>query len=363
MPRITRGNALLLGLVAAVVSSALLVFCGVPEAPFAAHDDAGAAGGAGAGGGNGHTGGAPGSGGRSEGGSSGLGDLTIENYPHIDGSTSTLPLARVIACELLGVSYRWMPGIGDEGTSEIVPVATRPEQEPLASAIQQRIVHNKTHQAYVNLVDKTADLILVANTASEEEAAYAAGQGVTLDSRPVALDALVILVNSANTVSALTKDQIRRIFMGQITRWSEVGGANQAIAPYVRPKNSGSEQLMDSIVMHGLTMPTWPEDRTIKFMGALIDKIKSDPLAIGFSVYYYVTYQYSGVGHRVVDVEGIKPTADTIKLHAYPFVADVWVVVRTDLDPGSLAHQLRDWLLQPDGQRVVERSGYVPLQR
>ena len=100
--------------------------------------------------------------------------VTIDKYPLVDGSTSTLPLARVIACELLGLSFKWEPGIGDEGTAEIVPVASSPAQQSLADAVMARIVHQKTHQAYLNLVDRVADLILVANPPSDEEAAYAA---------------------------------------------------------------------------------------------------------------------------------------------------------------------------------------------
>jgi len=289
-------------------------------------------------------------------------DLTLENYPHIDGSTSNLPLARVIACELFGVSYEWMPHMGSEGEAEIVPVAKSADQEVLAQGIQSLIIHNKTHQAYLNLVDRKADLILVANEPSPDEAAYASHAGVTLDARPIALDALVILNNVANPLTALTTQQIRGIFLGDITQWSEVGGGPEPIHPYVRPENSGSQQLFESIVMAGETLPPWPEDQTPKFMGALVNEIAYDPLAVGYSVYYWVTYQYPVAGYRVLAVDGTGPTSATIASGAYPFVAPVWAVTRADLDTGCLAHQLRDWLLTAEGQAVVAKSGYVPVQ-
>jgi phosphate transport system substrate-binding protein len=286
--------------------------------------------------------------------------VTIDTYPSVDGSTSNLPLARLIACELLGLSYRWQPGMGSEGEAEIVPVATTPEEEVLAARIMEKIVHNRTHAAYTRLVDGEADLILVANPPSPDERAYAEAAGVTLVAEPIALDALVIIVNAENGVSALTTSQIRSIFMGEITTWNEVGGAPEEIHPYVRPENSGSQQLMNEIVMGGLTMPAWPPDRTIGFMGALIDAVRADPLAIGYSVYYWVTYQYPSGGYRVLTVDGVAPTAATIDARAYPFNAPVLMVTRADLDPASLAGQMREWLLTPDGQEVVGRSGYVP---
>lgn len=289
--------------------------------------------------------------------------VSIETYPRVDGSTSTLPLARVIACELLGVPYRWEPAAGEEGEAVIVPYGSTPEQQSLATSIAERIVHNRTHDAYVNLVAGRADLILVANPPSDEERAYASARAVTLELRPVALDALVVLVNSANPVTGLSAEQVRRIFMGQTTRWSDVGGGADEIHPYVRPHNSGSQQLMDAIVMQGQVMPTWPVDRTVAYMGGLIDRIKTDPLAIGYSVYYFVTYQYPGAGYRALAMDGVAPDATTIASRRYPFVAEVWAVTRSDLAGTAPARRFRDWLLTSDGQRVVGRSGYVPATR
>lgn len=287
--------------------------------------------------------------------------VTLESYPKIDGSTSTLPLARVIACELLGIGYRWEQGIGSEGEAGIVPAAATPAQEPLAAAIAQRIVHSRTHQAYLNLVDGTADVILVANPPSPEEAAYAQSRGVSLVQRSIALDALVMIAHATNPVTSLSAEQIRGVFSARITQWRELGGGDGEIHPYVRPENSGSQQLMNAIVMGSVPMAAWPADRTPAFMGALIDNVMRDPLALGYSVYYFVTYQYVSAGYRVLAVDGVAPTATTIGARRYPFTAPVLAVVRADLAPTTLAYQLRDWLLTADGQRVVARSGYVPV--
>jgi phosphate transport system substrate-binding protein len=224
----------------------------------------------------------------------------------------------------------------------------------------EHVFHNATHQAYLNLVDGAADLIFVANPPSEDVLAYADAAGVTLEWKPLALDALVILINTSNAVRDLTVDQIRSIFMAEITRWNEVGGNNCEIHPYVRPINSGSQQLFNAIVMEGLTMPEWPEDRTIGWMGALINNIIKDELSIGYSVYYYVNYQIPST-ELVVEVNGVTPSAETIASGEYPFGAPVLAVIRSDLDPGSLAHRLHDWLLTTYGQNVVGYSGYVPL--
>lgn len=171
----------------------------------------------------------------------------------------------------------------------------------------------------------------------------------------------MIIVNQANPVSGLTTDQIQQIYMARIGDWGEVGGEPGPIHPYVRPVNSGSQQLFDAIVMQGQPMAYWPEDRRPAFMGALIDMIRADPQAIGYSVFYWVTYQYPSTGYVVLPVDGVPPTATTIGDGRYPFASEVWVVTRANLDPQSLAGQLRAWMLSPDGQASVGRSGYVPV--
>ena len=291
--------------------------------------------------------------------------VTLENYPRVDGSTSNIPLARVIACELLGVPWQWeyQPMTPDSTYPEktVVPAPTTPAQETLAAGILERTVHTKTHQSYLNLIDGTRDLILVASAPSDDERAYATTKGVTIEWKAVALDALVFLVNQENPVVGLTTEQIRRTYMAQVANWTELGGPDRPVHPYARPVNSGSQQLMQELVMKELVMPVWPDDMMISGMGGLVDKIKEDPDSLGYSVYYYVTFQYSIGGMRLLAVDGVAPSAATLADRSYPHVAPVWVVTRTDLGPATLAAQMRDWLLAAGGQAVVAKSGYVPV--
>jgi phosphate transport system substrate-binding protein len=293
--------------------------------------------------------------------------FTLASYPRVDGSTSNIPLARVIACELLGVPWRWeFQTLGPDSAfpeKTVLPAPTTPAQEELAAGILERTVHAKTHQAWLNLVDGTRDLILVASDASDDERAYAAERGVALEWEAVALDALVFLVNQENPIEGLTTEQIRQIYMAELTKWSEVGGpAGRPIDPYVRPRNSGSQELMQELVLRELEPPVWPEDMLVMGMGGLVDRIKEDPDALGYSVHYYVTYQYPIGGMRTIAVDGSAPSSATLADGSYPHVAPVWLAWRADLDPASGAARLRDWLLSPGGQAVVALSGYVPAR-
>ena len=297
-----------------------------------------------------------------------VGDLAIiaADYPRVDGSTSTLPLQRLAACQILGASCVWLEGFfGPERW--IAHLLT--EGEPITPAIEvlNTLQHTGTHESYLNLIGGTADLILVARAPSDDELTLAETEGVELDVRPVALDAFVFLVNAGNPVDDLGLDAIRGIYTGAITRWSELGvderlsdDPDNPIHAYLRDPNSGSQELMEALVMQGRPMIDAP-DMILETMIGPINAISTDAAGIGYSVYYYATVINPDEGVKLLAIEGVPPQAATIAGRQYPLTAEVVVVVRADTPADSTAALLRDWLLGAEGQRTVADSGYVPL--
>ena len=150
--------------------------------------------------------------------------FTMENYPKIDGSTATLPLAQAYKSAFTGTSIENVD-----------------------------VTHSKTHNAYVNLINKKSDLILVTYP-SEEEQQLAKDAGVELEIVPVVKEAFVFFVNKENSIDNLTLNQIQDIYSGKVTNWKEVGGTDAQILAYQRPQNSGSQSGMLSLVMQGIKM-------------------------------------------------------------------------------------------------------------
>ena len=98
------------------------------------------------------------------------------------------------------------------------------------------------------------DIIIASRDISRNEKAAAESLGVELETAPLAIDALVFIVNPKNPVKNLTTDQVRKIYTGEITNWKEVGGVDHAITPYIRDADSGSQEKMETLVMNGLNM-------------------------------------------------------------------------------------------------------------
>ena len=73
--------------------------------------------------------------------------------------------------------------------------------------------------------------------------------GIKIITKPLAIDALVFIVNPKNPVRNLSSDQVRKIYTGEITNWKEVGGVDHTITPYIRDTDSGSQEKMETLVM------------------------------------------------------------------------------------------------------------------
>jgi ABC-type phosphate transport system substrate-binding protein len=95
-------------------------------------------------------------------------------------------------------------------------------------------------------------------------------------------------------------------------------------------------------------------------MSGVYLELSSDKVGLGYSVYYYERFMARSPRTRVISVDGIEPTFETIRDRKYPYTCDVLVVTRKGLDETAPARRLRDWLRSPEGQAVVRESGYVP---
>ena len=290
--------------------------------------------------------------------------LIAADYPRVDGSTSAFPLQMQVACEVLGVTCVWW----DHSPFDLFSGDTRgiyPEEENilLGSELGEKffnIRHNGTHDAYMNLIKGDADIILVARQPSDDEIGAARLRGVTLNIQPVALDAFVFLLNAENELDELTLDTIRDIYTGKYTYWEEVGGGGGVIQPYQRDPQSGSQQLMEKLVMQGTPTIDAPDMILIGMMGPF-NALSGDIYGIGYSVYFYAEYMFTSETVKMIGVDGVDPTSKNISQRKYPLTTEVYVVIRENTPEDSTARLLRDWLLTEAGQDVVAMSGYVPL--
>ncbi len=288
----------------------------------------------------------------------GIEDISFENYPKVDGSTSARVLNVMVACKLLDVPYIWLPpGAVTEWT--LNPIRTElPEQ--YKDFFWDHVKSSQTHGAFMNLIDGNADIILTHRTISPDEKVHADSVEVTLIETPIASDAFVFVVNKNNPVKSLTVNQVQKIYTGEITNWSQVGGNNASIKVFTRPRNSGSEEVLRELVMDGLEPADFPES-SIGGMSQVFGEILNNVDGI-----CYTFNNYKDLQARVPDSEvpklainGISPNKNTVKNRSYPFISEVHVAIRSDLDHNTMAYKLYEWLQSENAKSTITECGFI----
>lgn len=262
--------------------------------------------------------------------------FTRENFPRLDGSTSTAPLAEAVCSVLLGESR--------EDAADLVRFA-------------------KTTNAYYNLLEGSADLLIVGEP-NQDVLAEKESLGFEWEQAPFATDAFVFVVNEDNPVNSITIDEARRIYTGEITNWKELGGEDREIIPFQRNHDAGSQSLMEKLVMNGEPMMEAPTGYVAATMGQLMEAVKSydgSPGAIGYSVYYYAEEMKMARGLKLLALEGVEPAPETIREERYPLLNPKYVVIPADAPEDAPNRILYNWLLGEEGQRLVAHEGYVSI--
>ena len=287
--------------------------------------------------------------------SSKIEEFTLENFPLLDGSTSTEPLVKLIACKLLGYDYRW--GLMPIQHESWLLWTNLPDE-----FVEKHLKSSQTHNAFINLIDKKADLIFSARKMSADEKAYAAKANVSLIETPIALDALTFFVNSENQITSLTHEQLQDIYKGTIQNWKDIGGNDAPIIPYVRNRNSGSQELMESLVLsHEQISNHVLEDNTIYSMRPILTMVQDGVNGLGYTVFYYKENIIRDlINVKTLAVNGVYPDEKTIENETYPYVAEVFVIIRSDLVKSSMAYKIYELLQTDEGKRIITESGYVP---
>lgn len=219
-----------------------------------------------------------------------------------------------------------------------------------------------THGAWLNIADKKADIALLA-APTDEEKAYLAERGVEVEMKLYGGDGLVFIGNSACGVTDLTLDQVRAIFRGEITNWSELGGADHAIRVLYRDDQSGSQRLFEKMVFKGEDAPDYEAlgFERLDEMSTLVSACLDDPYAIGYSIMTYLNDVYSNEALLAFSLNGYSATAENVRTGDYPLGTKGYVVIRSDEPEDSPAQRLYNWFGSPLSDTFLTSCGITPL--
>ena len=231
--------------------------------------------------------------------------LSVDEFPITDGSTACIPLIAQIMADTTGLDL-----------------------ETARSAVTT----NTTAQAWRNLGlygNNYGDSVklIIAYEAPESVKEELKADGDPLEQKAIGRDALVFIVNEDNPVQSLTLQQKLLIQDGPLME------APTELAP------TAMGELVDSIAEYN-----------------------NSANAIGFSVYYYIDQMYSKPGLRLLAVDGVTPSNETIADQSYPLCNEFYAAILQDSAADSPERRIYEWLSTDAGRSCIEHSGYVAVQ-
>lgn len=276
--------------------------------------------------------------------------ITDQNYPRIDGSTSTLSIVRAIN----SIMYQ------SDHNKNFPEVAS------------------KTIPSYKLLINGEVDMIIVPY-ASSDVLALAADAGIKFEFFPIASEALVFITPIENEAEGITMEQARKIYLNYgIANWSTLGGTDRQLVPICRNSDSGSQSQMDNLILKGKEMhPDIQKNYVELTMEGMLEQVAfyhngglsgspTDSYALGYTLYTYLKNigEITGIGDKLqmLAFEGIVPSEESISDGSYPLADAYYAVVRSDLSKEHSARSIIDWLRCDDGKAIIKNLGLIPKE-
>lgn len=247
-----------------------------------------------------------------------------------------------------------------KGSDTVLPLAQKSAEQYMKTHTDQSIavVGGGSGTGITALMDGNTDIAMSSRDIKGEEKLKFQEKQIQIEVKTIAVDALAVIVHPENKVEQLTREQLEKIFIGEITNWKDLGGMDAPIVVYSRENSSGTYEFFKEHVMNKknyastvLNMPA---------TGAIVQSVGQTKGAIG---YIGVAYLSSGVKALKVSYdEGktfVAPSIATAKDKTYPIARPLYYIYDVKIE--NKVKPFIDYCISPEGQKLVEEVGYIPL--
>jgi phosphate transport system substrate-binding protein len=204
-----------------------------------------------------------------------------------------------------------------------------------------------------SIIDGTCDIGNASRAIKEKEVDTAKEKGIEPVANVVARDAIAVVVNPANSVDGLTLEQIKAIYTGEFSNWSQVGGSDQEIVVISRDSASGTFEAFNELALDKEKVR--PDALLQASNAAVATSVANTPGAIGYVGLGYVTAKI-----KAIEVNGIIPSKETVNSDTYPLARPLFMY--TNGEPTGAVKEFIDFVMSEEGQKLVEENGYISVK-
>lgn len=269
----------------------------------------------------------------------------------------------LLAAVLASASLTLLPGCSAAESSEQITVAGSTTCLPIAEIAAEGFKEETGVSVLVSGLGSSAGIEAVSNgtahIASSSRGLNAEEQKLGLTTIPIAHDGIAVIVNEANPVDNLSVEELRAIYTGEISNWSEVGGPDMAIQLVNRDEASGTREAFRTIVMGDAHF-----DRRAAVLpgtGQVRDVVSRSEGAIGYISMGFVDSKYATTTVKALNVNHVEPSEKTIASGGYPVSRDLYFFVKGEPAPSAAAYI--DFVLSEHMDDMIREAGFIPVDR
>jgi len=260
-------------------------------------------------------------------------------------------LATVLAVNCFAVNKK----IVMDGSTTVLPIAQAAAEVFMDANkdIEISVRGGGSGVGATSLVEGTCDIANMSRSMKDSEIQKAAGRGVIAKANVVAMDGIAVIVNPSNTVSALTKKQVKDIYTGKISNWKQIGGQDVKIVVISRDSASGTYEAFGSLALDAQKVRS--DALTMASNQQIAVTVSNTPGAVG-----YVGLGFISEKVKALSIDGVIPSKKSVLTKEYVYSRPLFMY--TNGSPKGDVKKLIDFIKSPEGQKLVDEQGFVALK-
>jgi len=241
-----------------------------------------------------------------------------------------------------------------QGSSTVLPIAQKAAEVYMEknAGVSISVRGGGSGNGIAALIDGAVDVADASRFIKGKEVSAAIANGIYPVPHRVAMDGIAVVVNPANSVDELSMEEIKDIYTGKITNWSELGGPSKEIVVVSRDSSSGTFEVFGEIALEGKRVANTALLQASN--GAVAGFVSDNDAAIA-----YVGLAYLSDSLKAVEIGGVAPSNATVASGQFPIARPLFMF--TDGWPEGLTASFINFVLSAEGQKIAKEVGYVPL--
>ncbi|MBC7334618.1 MAG: phosphate ABC transporter substrate-binding protein [Actinobacteria bacterium] len=216
------------------------------------------------------------------------------------------------------------------------------------------------------LINGTTDLANSSREIKGDEIEAAISSGLDIQEYLVLYDGVAVVVHPSNPVEELTIEQLSKMYTGEITNWSEVGGKDKDIILAARDSSSGTgEYFLEEVVQLGKTKKEndySPDALRLQSNADVVNQVSTTENAIGYIGLGYIDESVKVLKIRKNDsTEGVLASVSSVKDGSYPISRGLYIYASSK-NLSEIAKAYLDFVMSEEGQAIGLKNGFVPVK-